>query len=150
LVTFSLEALKYDFFYVLFTQHNFKKLKLHTAKWWAITRSKKGKGSRRKSSLSDLKKYTDVFLEGPGSTAKYLNQNTPCPDRKFYLGLPDYKPGLPPTDCQLRSRYYKLFNWYGNYLVINLFLTFFKVHSSRLPLSSPPYLTSSYSRRCSK
>jgi hypothetical protein len=134
-------------FYVLFTQHSCTELKLHTAKWWAITWIKNGKGSRRKSPLSNLTKYTDIFLEGPRNTTKNLNHNRLCPDRNFYLGLPEYKPGLPPIDCDLRSQYYKLHNWYRNYLVINLFLTFVKVHSSRLRLSSPQSLTSSYSRR---
>ena len=131
-------------FYVLFTQHSSTELKLHKAKWWAITRGKNGKGSRRKTSLSNLKKYTDIFLEGPRNTTKNLNHNWRCPDRNFYLGLPEYKPGLPPTELDLRSQYYKLLSWYRKYLVINLFLTFVKVHSLRLRLSSPPLLTSSY------
>lgn len=98
------------YFYVLFTQRSCTELKLHTAKWLAITRSKRGKVSRRKSSLSNLTKYIDLFLEGLRSTKKNLKLNKLCPDRNSYLGLPEYKPCLPPTYCDLRSQYYKLFN----------------------------------------
>jgi hypothetical protein len=78
--------------------------------------------------------YSDMFLEGPMSTTKNVNHSRPCPDQNFYLGLPEYKPGLPPTDYDLRSRYYILFNWYRNYLVINLFLSCVKFHNSLLRL----------------